>query len=71
MGLHKMVNGIKVDLSPEEEKKVLAEWEQNRIKSELKRKEQEDLRIKKEQVVEKLLSSLTEEEKLLIKPKLI
>jgi len=30
MAMHKMVNGIKVDLSPEEEAAVEAEWAKNR-----------------------------------------
>lgn len=32
MALHKMVNGKRVDLSPEEEAKVRAEWDANRAK---------------------------------------
>ena len=71
MTLHKLVNGVRVDLTEEEEKKVRAEWEENRIKSELKKKERDALRLKKEHVIDKILSGLTEEEKLLIKPNLM
>lgn len=71
MGLHKIVNGVKVDCTPEEEKKIRAEWAENKIKNaELKKLRLEE-KAEKERVVDKLLSSLTEEERALIKPKLM
>ena len=68
MALHKIVNGVKIDLSPEEETALRAEWEANRIERERKRIEHEELKLKKEKIVDKLLISLTEEEKTFIKP---
>lgn len=37
--MHKMVNGKRVDLTPEEEEKVKAEWAANRAKSAQKKAE--------------------------------
>ena len=71
MGLHKIVNGVRIDLTPEEEEKTRAEWAENKIKIEARRVIREAKRIEKERVIDKLLSALTEEEKLLIKPKLM
>jgi len=48
MVLHKMVNGIKVNLTPEEEEKIRAEWEQNRIKHEQEMLEKQQEKAAKE-----------------------
>ena len=71
MVLHKIVNGKKVDLSAEEEKAILQEWDENKKRRELKLKEMEAKKAEVEKVVEKMLTGLTEEEKRLIKPKLM
>jgi len=42
MALHKMVNGTKVDLSPEEEAKVRAEWAENEKQAEREIKKVKD-----------------------------
>lgn len=68
MALHKIVNGIKIDLTPEEEAATLAEWEANRIKTEERRAEREATELRKQQARNKiaLLAGLTEEEKQLL-----
>ena len=71
MALHKMVNGVKVDLTPEEEVSVKAEWEANKIKIAKKKEEKEKRKAEKERVVEKLLAGLEPEERELIKHKLM
>lgn len=46
--MHKIVNGIRIELTPEEEKSVLEEWERNKKRKEEKRKilqEKKELRI--------------------------
>ncbi len=38
MALHHMVNGVRVDCTPEEEVAIKAEWERNRLAKEAKKK---------------------------------
>lgn len=71
MALHKMVNGVKVDCTPQEEAEILAEWEKNRLENEKKRLEREAERAKYEAALDKLLSNLTEEEQLILKKKFV
>jgi len=71
MALHKMINGVKVDLTPAEERSVRAEWEANKIKIAKKKEEKAKLKAEKERVVEKLLAGLEPEERELIKNKLM
>ena len=66
-----MLNGSRIELTEEEEKAIKSEWESNRVKREQKIKERQDLKLARERIVDKLLSGLTEDEKLLIKGKLI
>ncbi len=49
MAMHKIVNGIKIDLSPEEEERVLAEWESNRQKNEILKSQREAENEKRKQ----------------------
>lgn len=64
MVLHKLVNGERIDLTPEEEKKVRAEWAANEIKHEQKRIEYEKRQALKKQAKQKLynIAGLTVEE---------
>lgn len=67
MALHKIVNGVRVDLTPEEEEKTLAEWEKNRLEheayKEMLRLEAEKKEKLKQSAKEKLMASgLTQEE---------
>ena len=71
MALHKIENGIRVDLTPKEEEEIKAEWASNKIKLEARREEIRVKEFEKERVINKLLGSLTEEEAALIKPKLM
>ena len=66
--MHKIVNGVRIDLTKEEEEATIAEWEANRIKSEIRREEREKQRQAKELAQNKLamLAGLTEEEKNLL-----
>ena len=64
MALHKMVNGVKIDLTPAEEKAILAEWSYNEMKEReakeaLANKERRKAELKSD-VMAKL--GLTEEE---------
>lgn len=50
MALHKMVNGVRVDLSPEEEAAVEAEWAANRLAAEAKIKDRRDKAAEKDRL---------------------
>lgn len=56
MAMHKIVNGERVDLSPEEEVEMLADWERNRIN------QQEKLRLAeiKEKIRQSAIAKLQE-----------
>ena len=71
MALHKMVNGIKIDLTPEEEKKIEAEWASNKIKYAALREERRIKKKEKERILNKLMSNLTEEEREIIMPNMM
>lgn len=67
MGLHKMVNGVRVDCTPEEEEQIKAEWEANRIKNEEKKQrriaEMEEKENHRKSAIQKLQSmGLSKEE---------
>ena len=66
--MHKIVNGVRIDLTKEEEEATIAEWEANRIKAEIRREEREKQQQAKELAQNKLamLAGLTEEEKNLL-----
>lgn len=68
MALHKIVNGIRIELTPEEEAATLAEWEANRLKQEKRRAEREAREKLKQAAQEKIaaLAGLTDEEKVLL-----
>ena len=68
MALHKIVNGIRIDCTPEEEAAILAEWEANRLESERRAQLRASREAMKKSAQEKLcnLASLSEEEKALL-----
>lgn len=68
MALHKIVNGIRIELTEEEETATIAEWEANRLRVEAKRAELAKKEAVKKEAQEKLcaLAGLTEEERLLL-----
>ena len=65
--LTKLVNGVRVVMTPEEEREFKDLREMNKLKFEKKIIKKN----KKEKAMDKLLSSLTEEEKELLKPSLM
>lgn len=71
MALHKMVNGVRVDLTEEEEEAIRKEWAENEAKIQAKKEARGQEIAEKERVISKLLSGLTKEEADLIKPKLM
>ena len=67
MALHKLVNGKKVELTPEEEASIRAEWEEGAKKAEEKKRQLALKKEKQQLAIEKLLKDLNEEEKAIIK----
>jgi len=63
MVLHKIVNGIRVDCLPEEEAKILAEWEQNAIKQKEEKEKKEKEKSDYKKALNNLLSAVSEEDK--------
>lgn len=58
MRLHKIVNGVKVDLTDEEETQIRAEWEANRIEEEKRRQDQKATLERASKLKEKICSAL-------------
>ncbi len=56
--LHKMVNGEKIFLSEEEEKRIRAEWVENKAKAEIERQEMKAMQEKKRMLREKFASMM-------------
>lgn len=69
MALHKLVNGEKVNLTPEEEAKTRSEWAENKIKHEEQKVALAEKKAKKAVAMEKIYANagLTVEEKDLLK----
>lgn len=69
--MHKTIatkdGGINVPLSPEEETKLISEWEKNKLAKEAKEKEEVEKKAAKASVFEKLASNLSAEEKAILK----
>lgn len=58
MVLHKIVNGIRIDCTPEEEESIKIDWERNRIKKEQRRIERERKEFEKKQLQEKIANTV-------------
>jgi len=58
MALHKMVNGIKIDLTPEEEEETLQSWVNGEIKATNRRLAREKEQEMKQNILDKILSKL-------------
>lgn len=70
MVLHKVVNGVKMELTPEEEKQFLEEWQANKEKREAQKRLQEEKNAKFDLAMEKLLAPLSDEERAILRERL-
>lgn len=62
--MHHIINGIKVECTPEEEESIKLEWESNRLKQQAAKAEELKIQEMKKTVLEKLktVAGLTDEE---------
>lgn len=56
--MHKLVNGKRIELSQEEEKQVLEEWEQNKLRKKTKLEEHQRKKDAHEAVIQKMAQKL-------------
>lgn len=56
--MHKMVNGVRIECTPEEEAEIKADWERGRIRQEERQRLKQEQDLKKAEIKEKAASNL-------------